>query len=66
MSALKKVTINQDLLRERKKCTFDPEELTNFLDGGKEKTGERRSRGRSLFIASIQNNKRNVNMMLTT
>lgn len=37
--------INPDLIAERKKCTFDPTELTHLLDGGREKTEERRSRG---------------------
>lgn len=37
--------INKDLQREREKCTFDPSELTHFLDGGVEKTAIRRERG---------------------
>uniref|UniRef100_A0A0A9YPZ1 Acyl-coenzyme A oxidase n=1 Tax=Lygus hesperus TaxID=30085 RepID=A0A0A9YPZ1_LYGHE len=37
-----KVTLNPDLKREREKGTFDVEELTNLLDGGKIKTQERR------------------------
>lgn len=43
-------TINQDLQREREKCTFRPEELTNFLDGGVQKTIDRRETGEFLFI----------------
>ncbi|KAI5753506.1 hypothetical protein M8J77_000787 [Diaphorina citri] len=35
-------TVNVDLANERKKCTFNPVELTYFLDGGEEKTRERR------------------------
>lgn len=38
-------TINKDLQRERKKCTFKPEELTHFLDGGIQKTIDRRESG---------------------
>ncbi|XP_075210147.1 acyl-coenzyme A oxidase 1-like [Lycorma delicatula] len=33
--------INEDLDKERKKCTFNTLELTNLLDGGPEKTKER-------------------------
>ncbi|CAH0562110.1 unnamed protein product [Brassicogethes aeneus] len=36
--------INEDLLKERKKCSFNTAELTHLLDGGKDKTLERRSR----------------------
>ena len=32
----------EDLEEERKGCPFDVEELTNFLDGGKERTERRR------------------------
>lgn len=38
------LTINKDLLRERERCTFDPIELTHLLDGGPEKTRQRRER----------------------
>ncbi|CAH0405627.1 unnamed protein product [Chilo suppressalis] len=34
--------VNEDLDRERKKCVFNIEELTNFLDGGSESTRRRR------------------------
>lgn len=37
--------INPDLVKERKTCTFDVQELTHLLDGGAEKTAERKSRG---------------------
>ncbi|CAH0562111.1 unnamed protein product [Brassicogethes aeneus] len=36
--------INEDLLKERKKCSFNTAELTHLLDGGKDKTLERHSR----------------------
>ncbi|GLH03493.1 Probable peroxisomal acyl-coenzyme A oxidase 1 [Gryllus bimaculatus] len=36
--------VNEDLARERRNCTFDPTELTYLLDGGEEKTKERRDR----------------------
>lgn len=35
-------TINADLQREREKCTFDPKELTLFLDGSAEKLEQRK------------------------
>ncbi|KAK9505625.1 hypothetical protein O3M35_009632 [Rhynocoris fuscipes] len=38
----KNIKVNEDLQRERNKGTFNPEELTNLLDGGAEKTKERR------------------------
>lgn len=41
----KQVTINKDLLRERERCTFNPLELTHLLDGGEEKTMQRREIG---------------------
>lgn len=37
--------IHPDLQKERDKCTFDPLELTYFLDGGQEKTFEKHARG---------------------
>lgn len=43
-------TINADLTSERKKSTFDPLELTHFLDGGEEKTKERRDLGMHLIL----------------
>ncbi|XP_044765902.1 probable peroxisomal acyl-coenzyme A oxidase 1 [Coccinella septempunctata] len=36
--------INADLQKERAKCTFDPKELTHFLDGSELKTKERKER----------------------
>ncbi|XP_022915165.2 acyl-coenzyme A oxidase 1 [Onthophagus taurus] len=36
--------MNEDLRRERERCTFNPQELTHLLDGGKEKTEERKQR----------------------
>uniref|UniRef100_A0A1B6GE28 Acyl-coenzyme A oxidase n=1 Tax=Cuerna arida TaxID=1464854 RepID=A0A1B6GE28_9HEMI len=33
---------NEDIKKEREKCTFDTVELTHFLDGGPEKTKERK------------------------
>lgn len=41
-----KQTINEDLRKERKICTFNLEELTNFLDNGVENTEKRRKFGR--------------------
>ncbi|KDR23594.1 probable peroxisomal acyl-coenzyme A oxidase 1 isoform X1 [Zootermopsis nevadensis] len=38
------VKCNEDIERERKKCSFDPLELTHLLDGSPEKTRERKER----------------------
>nr|XP_033341565.1 probable peroxisomal acyl-coenzyme A oxidase 1 [Megalopta genalis] len=40
----KTITVNKDLQREREKCTFNPVELTNLMDGSPEKTNSRRER----------------------
>jgi len=40
-----KFTVNVDLKKEREKCTFNTEELTNFLDGGANMTQNRRNLG---------------------
>jgi len=40
-----KLKVNEDLQKERLKCTFNTEELTNFLDGGADKTLNRRNLG---------------------
>ncbi|XP_052748855.1 probable peroxisomal acyl-coenzyme A oxidase 1 [Galleria mellonella] len=37
-----KITVNKDLASERAKCEFNVEELTNYLDGGRENTARRR------------------------
>lgn len=44
MESNAKETVNSDLLKERQRCTFDTLELTHLLDGGPEKTAERRER----------------------
>lgn len=36
---------NADLKKERQTCSFDKEEMTNILDGGADKTAERRELG---------------------
>lgn len=36
----------EDLVKERKKCTFNVEELTRLIDGGEDKTMERREVGK--------------------
>lgn len=38
--------VNPDLIKERKKCTFNTSELTYLLDGGKSATDERKIRGK--------------------
>lgn len=35
-----------DLQKERENCPFNQEEITSFLDGGKDKTKIRKSLGR--------------------
>lgn len=41
--------VNKDLVKERKNATFKIAELTNFLDGNKEKTDRRKELGDYLF-----------------
>ena len=41
--------VHPDLERERQNCPFSQEELTNFLEGGPEKTAERRSLEKYIF-----------------
>ena len=38
--------VNHDLLKERSKASFDPRELTYFLEGDKEKTIRRKELGK--------------------
>ena len=38
-------TVNDDLRKERTTCTFNTEELTNFIDGGAKNTDKRRTIG---------------------
>lgn len=40
-----KKEVNKDLVKERKNATFEIVELTNFLDGNKEKTNRRKELG---------------------
>lgn len=49
----KRSVVNSDLESERKKCTFNIQELTHLLDGGPEKTAERKSRGKLKLIRVI-------------
>lgn len=42
--------INEDLLKERKKCSFNVQELTNYLDGGADATENRRQLGKLVLI----------------
>ncbi|XP_045495045.1 probable peroxisomal acyl-coenzyme A oxidase 1 [Colias croceus] len=46
---MSKITINEDLARERSTCDFDIEELTNILDGGKDRTMLRRDTENSVL-----------------
>lgn len=38
--------INKDLLRERKKCTFNVQELIHIVDGGEKMTKMRKEIGK--------------------
>lgn len=40
--------VNIDLQRERNNCTFSIQEMTEFIDGGPDKTRARKERGRIL------------------
>lgn len=44
--------VNADLQREREKCTFNTTELTNLIDGGADKTEERKKRGNGFVLIS--------------
>ncbi len=48
--------VNPDLVKERLDCPFDQEEVTNLLDGSREKTEKRRSLEK--FILSAKVNKK--------
>lgn len=50
-----KVTVDPDLARERQNCTFDPNEITNILDGSQEKTKERQDLGKIVFLGNWWN-----------
>ncbi|CAG4986341.1 unnamed protein product [Parnassius apollo] len=39
---MKDIKVNQDLIRERKKCSFNVEELVHLIDGGEQNTLERK------------------------
>ncbi len=43
---------NPDLKKERLNCPFDKEEITNFIDGGIEKTKERRELGKKQLLTT--------------
>jgi hypothetical protein len=49
------IKCNEDIERERKKCSFDPFELTHLLDGGPEKTKEKKERGKwVMFLKCLE------------
>lgn len=56
-----KLNVNEDLKKERLKCTFNTEELTNFLDGGADKTLNRRNLG--LWLINLKK-KYSINMLI--
>lgn len=49
-----KKTINPDLEKERRKCTFDVEELARYWIGDSSKLEEKRARGKFLVIACLE------------
>lgn len=48
--------VNEDLQKERNKCDFHIEELTNFIDGGVHETEKRRRIGKYEFMLPIMLN----------
>lgn len=46
--------VNEDLIKERKKCTFDIKELIHIIDGGEEFTQERKHVGKYKVFISIK------------
>lgn len=46
--------VNIDLQNERNKCTFNVEELTNFLDEGPQNTKYRRELGKVIFFKKLK------------
>lgn len=55
-----KITINPDLANERRKCTFDVEELARYWLGDQAKLDEKRARGNIFFCLLISNIRRFV------
>ena len=45
--------MNPDLAKERENCPFSKEEVTNLLDGGPEKTRERRDAIKQFLQADV-------------
>lgn len=50
----KKTTVNPDLANERKKCSFNTSEFTNWWYGGEKKVAEKRSRGEKMITTKGQ------------
>ncbi|XP_060825330.1 probable peroxisomal acyl-coenzyme A oxidase 1 [Bombus pascuorum] len=53
-----KMVVNKDLQYERSRCTFDPVEITYFLDGSPEKTKQRRDQEQ--FFSDVLTLKENM------
>lgn len=51
---LTKNKVNPDLQKERDRCSFNVTELTNIIDGGADKTDERKKRGKDLSLELIR------------
>ena len=49
MKRTSRENVNPDLAKERENCPFNPEEVTNLLDGGEEETASRRDFENYLF-----------------
>lgn len=45
--------VNKDLQKERDGCTFSIQELTEFIDGGTEKTKTRKERGMFFLLNPV-------------
>lgn len=50
MTLVKKLKVNPDLQKERNKCSFKTEELTNWWYGGAKNVEEKRWKGKVLFF----------------
>ncbi len=53
----KEIYENPDLKKERQNCPFNKEEITHLLDGGKEKTIERKQLGKIKKYRCLDNSK---------
>lgn len=55
--------INEDLVRERQKCSFDVQELIHLIDYGEKNTKERKKIGEFYFIIATRPASRGCNSL---